>query len=283
MNLFRTRTPRTIPRMDVQGVALPVLGFGTSGLQGWRCRRMVRIALALGYRHLDTAQAYGNEDDVGRAIAAAGVARSDVFLTTKLEHAHLGRRHVRPALEASLARLRTDYVDLLMIHWPSEQVPLQETLAAFAELRDAGKVRHIGVCNFTLRHLREAIETCGVTPLCNQVEYHPFLAQSRLLPYMRGAGIALVAYSPLARGLVPRDPVLRRIGARHGKSAAQVALAWLVSQALVAAIPKASSERNCIANAEIFDIRLDADEVAAIEALPKDRRIIDPSWAPSWD
>ncbi len=269
--------------MDVQGVALPVLGFGTSGLQGWRCRRMVRIALALGYRHLDTAQAYGNEDDVGRAIAAAGVARSDVFLTTKLEHAHLGRRHVRPALEASLARLRTDYVDLLMIHWPSEQVPLRETLAAFAELRDAGRVRHIGVCNFTLRHLHDAVESCGVVPFCNQVEYHPFLSQAALIPYMRANGIALVAYSPLARGLVPGDPVLQRIGTRHGKSAAQVALAWLVSQPLVAAIPKASGERNCAANAEIFDIRLGADDVAEIAALPKNRRIIDPSWAPAWD
>jgi 2,5-diketo-D-gluconate reductase B len=244
---------------------------------------MVRVALELGYRHIDTAQAYDNEQDVGRGIKASGVPRSEVFVTTKLEHAHLRGPAVGPALQQSLKRLGLDYVDQLMIHWPSDDIPLSDTLDAFARLRTDGLIRHIGVCNFTLRHLRECVDDCGITPLCNQVEYHPFLSQARLLPYLAEVGTVLVAYSPLARGQVPSDPTLQRIGARHGKSAAQVALAWLLAQPLVGAIPKASGEANCIANAESFDFRLTPEDLAEIAALPKDRRIINPSWAPRWD
>lgn len=244
---------------------------------------MVRIALKLGYRHIDCAQAYGNEQDVGRAIASSSVPRSEIFLSTKLEQAHLAPARVAVAVGESLSRFGTPYVDLLMIHWPSAEVPMRDTFEAFRELQQAGKVRHIGVCNFTLRLLREAVEDCGVVPLCNQVEYHPFLSQRVILPYMREHGIALVAYSPLARGGVPRDPVLQAIGTKYGKSAAQVALAWLIRQALVAAIPKASREANCRANLAIFDFELSKDDVATIDALDKTRRVINPSWAPQWD
>lgn len=281
--MFKKRQRRFIPTIQAQGVDLPALGFGTSGLRGWRCRRMVRIALELGYRHIDTAQAYGNEQDVGRAILASGVPRSEVFVSTKLEQAHLAGHAVAQAFHESLKRLGLQYVDQLMIHWPSEEIPLRETLAAFSRLRDEGVVRNIGVCNFTIRHIRQCVEECGITPLCNQVEYHPFLAQSKLLSFLSQVGTVLVAYSPLARGQVPADPTLQRIAARHGKSAAQVALAWLLSQSMVGAIPKASGEANCIANAEAVGLELTPEDLADIAALPKDRRIIDPSWAPQWD
>jgi len=269
--------------IQAQGVSLPAIGFGTSGLRGWWCRRMVRLALKLGYRHIDCAQAYGNEKDVGRAIADSPVPRTEVFLSTKLEQVNLVPGKVNQAVDESLSRFGLPSVDLLMIHWPSDQVPMRDTFAAFRELQRAGRIHHIGVCNFTLRLLQEAVEECGVIPLCNQVEYHPFLSQATILPYMREHGIALVAYSPLARGAVPKDPILQGIGAKYGKSAAQVALNWLTRQPLVAAIPKASSEANCRANLAVFDFDLTEEDLNAIDGLDKDRRVINPSWAPVWD
>ena len=272
-----------VPRIDVHGTPLPVIGFGTSGLRGQRCAAMVETALALGYRYIDTAQAYGNEADVGRGIARSPVSRDEIFLATKLEQAKLGADTVRREVDESLRRLGTDYVDLLMVHWPSKEIPLRETLTAFAQLRDEGRVRHIGVCNFTVALLHEAVEENGADLLCNQVEYHPLLAQETLLPYQQSRGIALVAYCPLARGRVLRDRTLRRLGAKHGKSPAQIALAWLTAHELVSAIPKASSEAHCRANLEIFDIQLSAEERAEIDALDRGERVIDPSWAPDWD
>ncbi|MCZ6893210.1 MAG: aldo/keto reductase [Gammaproteobacteria bacterium] len=269
--------------LDVRGTPLPIIGFGTSGLPSDHCSAMVETALALGYRHIDTAQAYGNEAEVGRGIARSAVPRAEIFLSTKLEQVNLGAAAVRRATAESLARLGTDYVDLLMIHWPSEEVPMSETLAAFAHLRAEGKVRNIGVCNFTLDLLREAVEQHGADLLCNQVECHPLLAQKKILPYLQSNGIALVAYSPLGRGRVVRNPILRRIGAKYGKSSAQVSLAWLASQDLVAAIPKASSEAHCRANLEIFDFVLSADDLDEIAGLDTGQRGIDPSWAPNWD
>ena len=250
-----------VPALDIRGTQLPVIGFGTSGLHGRRCTAMVQMALKIGYRYIDTAQAYGNETEVGRGLARSGLPREEIFLATKFEQANLGAAAVRREIAASLGRLGTSYVDLLMIHWPSKDIALKETLTAFAELREEGLIRHIGVCNFTLRLLREAVEEHGAELLCNQIEYHPLLAQKTVLPYLQS----------------------QRIAARHGKSTAQIALAWLASQDLVSAIPKASSAAHCRANLEIFDVTLSAEELAEIAALDRGERVIDPSWAPAWD
>ena len=272
-----------VPALDIRGTRLPVIGFGTSGLHGRRCTAMVQMALKIGYRYIDTAQAYGNETEVGRGLARSGLPREQIFLATKFEQANLSAAAVRREIAASLGRLGTSYVDLLMIHWPSKDIALKETLTAFAELREEGLIRHIGVCNFTLRLLREAVEEHGADLLCNQIEYHPLLAQKTVLPYLQSQRIALVAYCPLARGRLLQDETLQRIAARHGKSTAQIALAWLASQDLVSAIPKASSAAHCRANLEIFDVTLSAEELAEIAALDRGERVIDPSWAPAWD
>lgn len=269
--------------IEIKGARIPVIGFGTSGLSGRRCREMVRAAMALGYRHIDTAQAYGNETDVGAGIADSGVNRDAVFLTTKIWTANYRRGALVRSAEESLKRLGTDYVDLVLLHWPDDTIDLAEPLGALASLRAAGKTRHIGVSNFALRHLATAIETLGADLLCNQLEYHPMLDQARMLGRLRTLGMALVAYSPLGRGQMVGDARLAAIGAKHGKSAAQIALRWLIQQPNVAAIPKASSEAHCRANIDVFDFALDDSDIGALAALPKDRRVIDPGWAPDWD
>ena len=228
---------------------------------------MVRRALDLGYRHFDTAQAYGNEHEVGRAVAESGIKREEVFLTTKVWRSSLAPRDVHRSTAESLERLGTSYVDLLLVHWPNDAIPMGETLAAFAELRAAGKTRHIGVSNYSPRQLAEAAGTHRADLFCNQVEFHPLRRQDALLADARRLGIALVAYSPLGRGRIPGHPVLERIGQRHGKSAAQVALAWLVRQEGVATIPKASSEAHARANLEVFDFALSDEDLVEIAAL----------------
>ncbi len=248
-------------------MSMPALGLGTWQLRGSACTTAVGKALELGYRHIDTAEMYGNEAETGVAIAASGIPRSEIFVTTKLWRNHLGAREVGPALAASLKRLRTDYVDLLLIHWPSADTPLAETLAAMAAERAAGRARAIGVSNFPAPLLREAIERHGAPIACDQVEYHVRLDQGPLLDYARARGVAVVAYSPLGQGGLARDRVLAGIGAKYGKTAAQVALRWLVEQPGIAAIPKASGESNLRRNLEVFDFALDAQDREVIAAL----------------
>lgn len=269
--------------LDIKGFQLPRIGFGTSGLHGGSCRDMVAFALDAGYRHIDTAQAYGNEADVGAGIRQSKVDRAQVFLTTKIWMEDTGYRDAKRTTAESLKRLGTDYVDLLLLHWPNDRIPMVDSLTALAELRAEGKARHIGVSNFTLRHLKEAVETHGADLFCNQVEYHVMLPQDGLLAYMRPRSTALVAYSPLGRGRIPGNETLARIGRQYGKSASQVALRWLTLQEGVAMIPKAGSRAHCSANLEIFDFTLSRDDCAAIAKLATGRRIVDPGWAPDWD
>ncbi len=271
--------------LRIAGEDLPVIGFGTSGLRGKTCARMVGLALELGYRHIDTASVYGNEAEMGQAIAASGVDRGDIFLATKIWMTDLARRDIRPAAERSLAELSTDYVDLMLAHWPNEDVPLGETLDGLAALRQSGAARHIGVCNFTSRDIRDAIERHGAALFCNQVEYHARLAgaQRDMRECLSAKGVALVAYSPLARGRLGADATLSRIGARYGKSAAQVALRWLIEQDGVAAITRTSNGDHCRDGLDIFDFALDADDKAQISALDDGTRVIDPGWAPAWN
>ena len=269
--------------VDVEGFGLPRIGFGTSGLHGRNCRDLVAFALDAGYRHIDTAQAYGNEADVGAGIRQSKVDRAQVFLTTKIWMENTGYRDAKRATADSLQRLDTDYVDLLLLHWPNDRIPMGDSLKALNELRAEGKARHIGVSNFTLRHLKEAVETHGADLFCNQVEYHVMLPQDGLLAYMRPRNIALVAYSPLGRGRIPGNETLARVGRQYGKSASQVALRWLTLQEGVAMIPKAGSREHCRANLDIFDFTLSAEDLAQIATLATGRRVVDPGWAPDWD
>jgi 2,5-diketo-D-gluconate reductase B len=265
----------------IQGARVPALGFGTYLMGGEECRSSVADALAIGYRHIDTAQGYDNEEYVGEAISGSGVPRDQIFLVTKLRPANFGRREARSSTRESLAKLRTDHVDLLLLHWPNEQVPLEETLGVLRELQDEGAVRHIGVSNFPSSLVREASRHARI--LANQVEYHPFLSQKTLLDLGRDLDYLLTAYSPIGRGAVADDETLSAIGQEHGKSAVQVALRWLIQQDSVAAIPKASSERHRRSNFDIFDFELSDEEMDRIGRLARGQRLVDPADGPDWD
>jgi 2,5-diketo-D-gluconate reductase B len=266
--------------LTVQGTEIPRLGFGTWQITGRDATDGVRDALEIGYRHIDTARAYENEADVGAGIAASGVDRAEIWLTTKISPSEFEPAQLKAAAEESLRRLQTDYVDLLLLHWPSPDVPLERTLQALGELRQEGKIRHAGVSNFPAGMLERAL---AILPLlADQVEYHPFLAQDALLRVVEEHDLTLTAYSPLAHGRVPRDLQLNAIGEAHGKSAGQVALRWLLDQPSVTTVPKASSHERRQENFEVFDFSLTDEDRERIAALPKDRRTADPPWAPDW-
>jgi 2,5-diketo-D-gluconate reductase B len=269
--------------LHVKDARVPALGFGTFEITGSQCVEMVRYALEVGYRHIDTAQVYENEAEVGKALRESGIDRREIFLTTKVWMDNLPYSDVKRSTEESLRRLNTEYVDLLLIHWPNDAVPVAATLEAMQELKAQDKIRHIGVSNFTVALLKKAIEVHSADLLCNQVEYHPFLSQRPVLDYLYTQKMMLTAYSPLARGEVVRDSTLKRIGQNYGKSPAQVALRWLLQQDAVAAIPKAASREHCRSNFQIFDFSLSDEEMAAIDKLTGNRRMIDPGWAPEWD
>jgi 2,5-diketo-D-gluconate reductase B len=267
--------------LQVQGVEIPKLGFGTWRLSGEACVAGVRDALELGYRHVDTARAYGNERQVGQALHDCGRNRDEIFLTTKLWYTQLHAIGVHDQVEQSLRDLRTEYIDLLLIHWPDRRVPLAETLGAMREAQAAGRVRHLGVSNFPSALLREALEHAPL--LCEQIEYHPYLAQPQVLSVVREHGLMVTAYSPLAQGDVLRDRVIAEIAATHARTPAQVVLRWLLDQPNVAAVPKASSHEHRAANLDVFDFALSDAERGAIAGLQRGHRTIDPGWAPDWD
>ncbi|MGH7007375.1 MAG: aldo/keto reductase [Stellaceae bacterium] len=270
--------------VSAKGAQLPALGVGTWALSGRTCYDAVRAALAIGYRHIDTAQLYGNESEVGAAIRDSGVPRGDIFVTTKIPMGELRAAQIRRNVAQSLERLGSDYVDLLLIHWPSQREPLAETLGAFAEARAKGQTRFIGVSNFTVALLREAIEIHRADIVCNQIEYHPYLSQRPVLTALAKHGLFLTAYSPLGRGRVAADRDLLRIGKAHGKTPSQVALRWLLDQPNVAAIPKSSSREHLAANFAIFDFSLSAADRAVIDGKRGATRLVDPAgWAPVWD
>lgn len=267
--------------IEVRGVSVPRLGFGTWMIEGSDATEAVRDALEIGYRQIDTARAYGNEAEVGEGLAQSGIAREDFFLTTKIFPGDFEPDALKAATEDSLRALRTDYLDLLLLHWPDPDTPLERTLGAMNELREAGKIRQLGVSNFPAGLLAEALEHASV--FADQVEYHPFLAQDRLLDLTREREVLLTAYSPLAHGRVPDDETLREIGEAHDKTAGQVALRWLLDQPGVSPIPKASSHERRVENFEVFDFTLSDEDRARIDALPKDGREVDPDFGPDWD
>jgi 2,5-diketo-D-gluconate reductase B len=268
--------------ISVGDARVPALGFGTSHMKEEVAREGVSHALSIGYRHIDTAALYENEHEVGKGIRDSGVPRGEIWLTTKVPPGSLRREDVLSSARQSLSRLATDYVDLLLVHWPDQSVPLAETLGAMAEIRQQGGARYLGVSNFTVSLLEEAL---AIDPqlITNQVEYHPLLSQEAMLTMCRQRGLFLTAYSPLAMGRVFHSEALTEVAAVHGRSVAQVALRWLVQQDRVAAIPKAASPKHREANLEIFDFELSEEDMARVSGAASGERIIDPHWAPDWD
>jgi 2,5-diketo-D-gluconate reductase B len=253
--------------IEIQGTKVPAVGLGTWQITGPACVEAVSDALALGYRHIDTARAYRNEREVGEGIRASGVPREDIFLVTKVPPSSAAPDRLRASCEASLADLGVDSVDLLLLHWPAPQVPLADTLGAMAALRDEGRIAHLGVSNFPPRLLREALELAPV--LNDQVEFHPYERQGALVDIARETDVLITAYSPLARGRVANDPTLLEIGAAHGKTPGQVALRWLLDHPKTCVVPKASSHERRVENLDVFDFELGDDERARIDALTR--------------
>jgi len=246
---------------------VPSLGLGTYRLTGDACERAVERALAMGYRHVDTAQMYGNEAEVGRGIEDSGVERGEIFLTTKIWPSDFAHDRVISKTRESLKKLRTDYVDLLLMHWPGDGVPLGETLGAMRELQEEGSVLHLGVSNFSPSLVEDATEHAEI--FCNQVQYHPYRNRDALLDQSQKMDYLLTAYTPLSRGGVQDDATLRDIGEAHGKTATQVALRWLVQQEKVSAIPKATGEEHLGENLDVFDFELSEEEMDRIFSLSR--------------
>ncbi|WP_174549072.1 2,5-didehydrogluconate reductase DkgB [Roseateles chitosanitabidus] len=274
----------TAPRADV-GIPMTALGLGTFRLQGRTVIDAVRSGLRLGYRHIDTAQIYGNEAEVGQAIAESGVPREQIFVTTKIWIESLSADRLIPSLRESLRKLRMDAVDLTLIHWPSpgNAVALKETLDALIEARQLGLTRAIGLSNFTVAQMREAVALVGAGELAtNQVEIHPFLQNRAVVEAARSLGLHLTAYMPLAYGKVMTEPVMLDIAAKHGTSAANVSLAWLLQQGF-SVIPSSTRPANQAANLDAPRLRLDDADMARIATLDRGERLANPDFAPAWD
>jgi 2,5-diketo-D-gluconate reductase B len=269
--------------LQTHGISLPRLGLGTYRMQGDVCRTAVESALALGYRHIDTAEMYGNEDAIGAAIAAAGVARKDLHVTTKVWNENLAPDAIRRAFDASLKKLKLDHVDLYLVHWPAKNMNLSAMFETLLGLKEEGRTRAIGVANFNIALLKTVVEEIKAPIACNQVEYHVMLDQTRLRKYLAARAIPLVAYCPLAQGRAASNETLAAIGRKHGASAAQVALKWLLDQDGIAAIPKASRSESQKANLDALHVGLDDEDRQAIAGLPKDQRFVNPGFAPAWD
>lgn len=268
--------------ITTHGLRMPALGLGTWRMKGAECTAAVQRALSLGFRHIDTAEMYGNEEAVGEALTHGGVPRADLHVTTKVWYENLAPDAMQRSIDASLTKLRTSYVDLYLIHWPAPSMNLPLAIEALVRVMEQGKARAIGVSNFPVALLRQAVET-GAPIAVNQFEYHVLLDQTKLVDYARSVGVAVQAYAPLAQGRLAEHEELRAIAAKHGASPAQVALKWLLDQDGVAAIPKAMRAESQQANLDALKITLDDTDRAVIAMLPKTQRFVNPGWAPAWD
>ena len=271
--------------VEANGARIPALGLGTWELRGEIATSVVRGAIDGGYRHIDTARMYDNEAAVGRGIAEASVARNDIFLTTKIWPTDFAPNALKAAAEDSVRTLGVDHVDLMLLHWPSREVPLADTIGALNDLRARGLTRHIGVSNFNRALVEEAVDLSEAPIVTNQVEYHPFLDQNILLDCLRGHGMSLTSYSPIAKGEVIGNDVIKGIADRYGASEVQVTLAWHIAQPGVVAIPRTSKPERALDNLKAMDIALSGEEIAAITALgsAEGRMVHMPQLAPEWD
>lgn len=271
--------------VEANGAAIPAIGMGTWTLEGEHCASMVAEALRVGYRHVDTAAMYRNEEAVGEGLRASGMARDDYFLTTKVWFTDIAEGDLQRSAEASLKRLGVDAVDLLLIHWPNPAVPLADSIRALNAVKAAGMTRHVGVSNFPTGLLAQAIELSEAPLVCNQVEYHPYLNQDRMKAMLAANGMALTAYCPLYRGGTLFDePAVREAAAAHGRTPGQIVLRWQVQQDGVIAIPRTSRPERLAENLAVFDFALSDEEMTAISALRhRNERICDFDFSPVWD
>jgi 2,5-diketo-D-gluconate reductase B len=274
-----------IPVIEKAGARIPRIGLGTWQLRGETCIEIVREALARGYRHIDTAQGYANEAEVGRGLAESGVPRERVFITTKVRPDYMRPGDLERSVEQSLKKLGVDSVDLLLLHWPNPDIPLRDTIPAFNAVKRDGLTRHIGLSNFTIALLDEASRLTSEPFLAEQIEFHPYLDQKKMRAELKARGMTLIAYCPIALGRVADDPVIATIAAGHGRTPAQVTLRWLTQQDDVVAIPKTSKIDRLVENISVFDFELTRDEMARMSALtqPGSRLVNEPQWVPHWD
>lgn len=271
--------------VDVHEARIPALGFGTYGMGRADMLRMLPAALKAGFRHIDTAQIYRNEGEVGECVAASGIARSEIFITTKVWVDNYPARAFAASIDESLKKLRTDYIDLLLLHWPNNHVPLAEQIGALNDVVRTGKVRHIGVSNFNRALMAQAVALSDLPLVTNQVEYHPYLDQSLLIEAAQRTGIAVTAYCGMAIGRVLSEPLLAKLAARHNRSIAQIVLRWLIQQQGVIALSRTTKESRLAENLAVFDFELNAEEMKTIHELarPRSRIVNPPGLAPNWD
>ncbi len=267
--------------INAKGFKIPIVGLGTWALRD--VARIVEQAIRIGYRHIDTAQMYGNEAEVGQGVRASGVPRGEIMVTTKVQPTNLAPHDLERSVKESLAKLRLDVIDLLLIHWPNPRVPLAETLGAMAKMKGEGYARALGVSNFTVALLEDANKVSREPVVCNQIECHPFLNQDKVTDACRKHGMAVVAYSPVARGRAHGNDTLARIGKAHGKTDAQVSLRYLVQQGIVV-IPRTNRLERLAENFALFDFELSEQEMQEIYRLAHPGgRIVDWTWSPKWD
>jgi len=265
--------------LNVQSISIPRVGLGTYKLTGSEGVKSIEDALHIGYRHIDTAQMYANETEVGKAIRQSVTDRDNVFITTKVWPSDFKR--LLPAVEDSLRKLKTETIDLLLLHWPSDDASNQKGLELLNEALHKGYTRLAGVSNFNTQQLEQAVRLAPI--VCNQVEYHPFLSQEKMLADLKQHNLFLTAYRPLAQGKVATDPVLSELAEKYGKTPSQVALRWLVQQEDIVVIPKASSADRRKENLAVFDFELSPEDMEIVFSLGKNERLTDPEWAPKWD
>jgi 2,5-diketo-D-gluconate reductase B len=270
--------------LNAHGAQMPAIGYGTMEFPG-RAAELVAAAITAGYRHIDTARKYGTEQFVGEGIRASGIRRQDLFVTTKVTELDAREADFLRSVETSLKTLALDYVDLLLVHWPQPKVPFAETLGALAKAKRQGLAKHIGVSNFTLAMLEDAVHVCPEPLITNQIEYHCYLPQDLMLAALKRHGMILTAYCPVARGKLLEDPIVGEIAQTHAKTPAQICLRWLIQQPCVAAVPRALEERHIAENLDVFNFSLSDEDMRRLSALRSRRvRIADPpERAPKWD
>ena len=269
--------------IEANGAHIPALGLGTWQLNDRAGARIVEQALRLGYRHLDCALIYGNEREVGEGLHASGVKREDVFITTKVPHTELAPSALQRAVKQSLVNLRVSDVNLLLIHWPNPHIPLAETLGAMCRMKQEGYTRHIGISNFTVALIDEAVKLSSEPIVTNQIEWHPYLDESKVAATCKRHGMAVTAYCPIARGRAIGDETLAAVGKTYGKTSGQVSLRWLIQKGAIV-IPRTSKVERLSENMAIFDFELSAADMATIDGLAKPAgRVVSVGWAPKWD